>query len=83
MPTLTIRHVDPSIKRRLRLRAAGHGRSLAAELRHILSEAADGRQRAEVDPAKAIRRRFQPFGGVADLPAHPPVMPRDAAAFER
>ena len=42
MPTLTIRNVDPALKEELRVRAARHGRSMEAELRHILKEALGG-----------------------------------------
>ncbi len=34
--TLTIRNLDPSIKERLRIRAAEHGHSMEAEVRSIL-----------------------------------------------
>ena len=34
MATLTIRNVDPALREELRVRAARHGRSMEAELRH-------------------------------------------------
>ena len=70
MATLTIRNVDPELREELRLRAAMHGRSMEAELRHILKEALGAeKRRPEPNLAEAIRRRFAPLGGVdLDLP---------------
>jgi plasmid stability protein len=70
--TLTIRDVDPRLKERLRVRAARNGRSMEAELRHILRETLAGERAEELDLAQAIRRRFAPLGGV-ELERHPPV----------
>ena len=39
MASLTVRDLDDEVKRRLRLRAAHHGRSMEAEVRHILADA--------------------------------------------
>jgi plasmid stability protein len=72
MTTLTIRNVDPALKERLRMRAARNGRSMEAELRHILSTTLGGGRNRELNLAEAIRRRFLPFGGV-ELEPHPPV----------
>jgi plasmid stability protein len=65
MPTLTIRNVDAELQQRLRVRAAQNGRSMEAELRHILKDVlrADPVEE-EVNLAEAIRRLFAPFGGV-------------------
>lgn len=71
MTTLTVRNVDPALKERLRVRAATQGRSMEAELRHIIREALSGDRKAEPNLAEAIRRRFAPFGGV-ELEPHPP-----------
>ncbi|MBV8737035.1 MAG: plasmid stabilization protein [Alphaproteobacteria bacterium] len=71
MATLTIRNVDTVVKERLRVLAARHGRSMEAEVRAILSEAAAG-ENDEPEPnlAEAIRRRFAPLGGVdLELPS--------------
>ena len=73
MTTLTIRNVDPTLKEQLRVRAARNGRSMEAELRHILSTALGRERNREVNLAEAIRRRFLPFGGVDKLEPHPPV----------
>ena len=82
MSNLTIRNVDPSVKERLRVRAAQAGRSMEAELRHIVSEAVRDERVAEVNLAEAIRRRFEPFGGVDDLQPHPPVPVGEPALFD-
>ena len=73
MATLTIRNVDDALKEELRVRAARHGRSMEAELRHILQEALGERRRVEPNLAEAIRRRFLPLGGADEIAPHPPV----------
>jgi plasmid stability protein len=72
MTTLTIRNIEPALKERLRMRAARSGRSMEAELRHILSTTLRGESGGEVNLAEAIRRRFLPLGGV-EIEPHPPV----------
>ena len=81
MTTLTIRNVDAAVKERLRVRAARHGRSMEAELRHILGEALESGLEHEPSLAEAIRRRFAPLGGV-ELEPHPPVAVREPQAFD-
>jgi len=71
--TLTIRNVDPALKEKLRVRAARNGRSMEAELWHILSTTLGAERSREVNLAEAIRRRFLPFGGVDEIEPHPPV----------
>jgi plasmid stability protein len=39
MATLTVRDLDDSVRNKLRVRAAAHGRSMEAEVRAILTEA--------------------------------------------
>ena len=73
MATLTIRNVDPEVKKRVRVRAAENGRSMEAELRQIITDAVgnapDTTQETGRDLAEAIRRRFAPYGGVElDIP---------------
>jgi antitoxin FitA len=70
--TLTIRNVDVGLREQLRVRAAGHGHSMEAELRAILRETLGREQGIELNMGEAIRRRFAPFGGV-ELESHPPV----------
>ena len=81
MTTLTIRNVDPALKAELRVRAARHGRSMEAELRHILKEALGGEKRTEPNLAEAIRRRFAPLGGV-DLELPPPEFVGEPPSFD-
>jgi plasmid stability protein len=84
MTTLTIRNVDPALKEELRVRAAHHGRSMEAELRHILKEALGGeKRRAEPNLAEATRRRFLPLGGADELGPHPPVPVRDPPRLDQ
>jgi plasmid stability protein len=84
MTTLTIRNVDPALKEELRVRAARHGRSMEAELRHILKEALGGeKRRVEPNPAEAIRRRFLPLGVADELEPHPPVPVHNPPRFDQ
>ena len=83
MSTLTIRNVEPAVKERLRVRAARNGRSMEAELRHILNEAVASESSRETNLAEAIRRRFEPFGGVDDLEPHPQVTVGEPPGFDR
>jgi plasmid stability protein len=84
MATLTIRNVEPELKEALRVRAAEHGRSMEAELRHMLKAALGARERRpEPNLAEAIRRRFAPLGGVDEIEPHPPVPVGEPVRFER
>jgi plasmid stability protein len=80
MAALTIRNLDESVKRRLRTRAARHGRSMEAEARAILAEAV-------LEPTDsaglftALLDRFGGLGGVElELPGR--TEPARAAGFE-
>jgi plasmid stability protein len=68
MASMTIRNIDETVKRRLRLRAAENGRSLEAEARAILgasvAKTTVAAKDTEANLFDAIRRRFEPFGGV-------------------
>ena len=74
MASITIRRLDESLKSRLRVKAARHGRSMEEEAREILRNGlqADAPQK-ELDLGSAIRRHFTHIGGV-DL-----VLPRREA----
>ncbi len=82
MATLTIRNLREEVKTRLRLRAAGNGRSMEEEARRILGDAVG--TPSVPDPEEnlvdAIRRRFAPLGGV-DLDLPPREMGRDPPDF--
>ena len=75
MTSITIRSLDDDVKARLRVRAAGHGRSMEEEARQILSDAV-GRRPGPADLVAAVRGRFEPLGGV-EL-ALPPRGPQHA-----
>lgn len=64
MASITIRRLDESVKKRLRLRAAQHGTSMEDEARRILRAALADQGVRLPDLAQAIRRRFEPLGGL-------------------
>jgi plasmid stability protein len=68
MAALSIRDLDDSVKEKLRLRAAQHGRSMEAEIRAILTSAvADEAPRTDL--FNALADRFARLGGAdLDLP---------------
>lgn len=63
MATLTIRDLDDELRSRLRVRAAGHGRSMEAEVRAILSEAL-AKPSATERLGTRIHQRFADVGGL-------------------
>ena len=63
MASITIRNLDDDLKRRLRLRAAEHGRSMEAEVREILRQVV-GQPIAPKNLGQAIHERFAVQGGV-------------------
>ena len=79
MASLLVRNLDPSVKDRLRVRAARHGRSMEAEARAILEAAvAKGETLADL-----VARHFGPEHGFdvePYLPPRPP--PREPPTFE-
>jgi plasmid stability protein len=66
MASITIRNLDDDIKRRLRVRAAEHGRSMEEEARDILRQVI-GQPSAPRNLGHAIHARFAAAGGI-DLP---------------
>ena len=73
MASITIRNLDDDVKRRLRVRAAEHGRSMEEEARDILRQVV-GQPSAPKNLGQAIHARFVALGGV-DLapPARTPM----------
>ena len=65
--SITIRNLDQSLKRTLRLRAAQRNRSMQDEARDILRTALAQAPTQVGNLADAIRRRIEPLGGV-ELP---------------
>lgn len=78
--SITIRNLDEDVKKGLRMRAAGNGRSMEEEARLILREAvstrADSRNLADI-----IGDRFAPLGGV-DLELPPREPGREPPEFD-
>ena len=73
MASITIRNLDDSLKRRLRIRAAEHGRSMEEEAREILRQTVGGAP-ATKNLGAAIHRRFAALGGVdLELPPREPM----------
>jgi antitoxin FitA len=70
MASITIRNLEDQLKRRLRIRAARQGRSMEDEARDILRAALSTNPLPPANLAEAIRRRFEPLGGIKlPLPA--------------
>lgn len=66
---LSIRNLDDEVKKRLRIRAASHGRSMEAEVRAILADAVSEQDQSEGLFATLLTR-FAEVGGVdLDIPA--------------
>ncbi|MBF0166459.1 MAG: plasmid stabilization protein [Alphaproteobacteria bacterium] len=64
MSSITIRKFDDSMKGKLRIRAACHGRSMEEEARVILRSALASEEGGQMNLAERIRKRFAPLGGV-------------------
>lgn len=79
MAAVSIRDLDDSVREKLRLRAARHGRSMEAEMRAILTAAVSDE---EPRPGlfSALAKRFSQLGGV-DLELPPRATPPRAADF--
>jgi antitoxin FitA len=74
MASITIRQLEESTKRKLRVRAAGHGRSMEQEAREILKSALSQAEDPPKDLGKAIRDIFAPLGGVdLKIPPRGPI----------
>jgi plasmid stability protein len=64
MASITIRRLDDAVKTKLRLRAAGHGRSMEEEAREILKAGLTAKRLPRLNLAESIRRHVEPLGGV-------------------
>jgi plasmid stability protein len=58
MSSLTVRNLDESVKNRLRVRAARHGRSMEEEVRQILQNIVAPEQAGQVSFAERVNSRF-------------------------
>ena len=81
MGSILIRKVDERLKRKLRLRAAQHGRSMEDEARDILKAALAREAQPPRNLYDAIRARIEPLGGV-DLPPFPDGPMPDPPKFD-
>jgi plasmid stability protein len=69
MAAVSIRELDDSIREKLRLRAARHGRSMEAEMRAILTAAVTEEKSPQADLFTALANRLAQLGGVElDIP---------------
>lgn len=76
MASLTIRKLDESLKKKLRLRAARNGRSMEDEARRILRTALAEKPAEDVDLGTEIHRRFARFKiAELDVPPRGPTRP--------
>jgi plasmid stability protein len=74
MASMTIRNLDDTLKSKLRVRAAAHGRSMEDEARDILRAALAGAEKKPENLADAIRELMAPFGGVKlEIPPREPI----------
>ena len=74
MASITIRNIDETLKRRLRLRAARRNHSMEDEMRDILRAALAREPGTAGNLFDAIRRRVAPLSGVElDLPPRGPM----------
>lgn len=80
MASITIRNLDNEVKARLRVRAAGNGRSMEEEARLILGNAV-GCEASTRDLASIIRSYFGPENGV-DLELPPRGPAREPPTFD-
>lgn len=74
MASMTIRGIDDSLKARLRVRAAKHGRSMEDEVRDILRAALSAQPSRARTLVDSIRARIEPLGGVElQIPPREPM----------
>jgi plasmid stability protein len=74
MPAITIRNVDDALKKRLRMQAAAHGRSMEDEARQILRAALNQESTPSGGVGSALHALFEPYGGVElELPEREPI----------
>ena len=70
MASITVRNLDDEVKKRLRIRAAVHNRSMEEEARQILSEALSDEVHMPRNLVELTRECFASLGGVElELPS--------------
>ncbi len=76
MASITIRRLEDTVKAKLQLRAASHGRSMEEEARAILRAGLKAKNVPPPNLAQSIRKYVEPFGGVElELPARESIRP--------
>jgi plasmid stability protein len=68
MAQFIVRHLEETVKARLKRRAARHGRSMEDEVRHILRDAVKDEKHRISKIGSRIAARFVKSGLTADLP---------------
>jgi plasmid stability protein len=81
MGSLTIRKLDENVKKKLRMQAARHGRSMEEEARLILAAGLKRRTQPPGNLADAIAAIVDPVGGI-ELDLAPRDSRRDLPNFE-
>jgi len=84
MTSIRISDVDDDLERRLKVRAAEHGRSMEAEARDILDLALRGSEGKVITPKNlgdSIRAIVEPMGGI-ELHIPPRKQIREPPKFE-
>lgn len=64
MASITIRNLDETTKRKLKIRAAMNGRSMEQEAREILKSTLARSSKPKANLADRVREIFSPLGGV-------------------
>lgn len=82
MASLTIRQLDDTVKAKLRVRAAEHGKSMEEEAREILRQAVAAPAVVETGAnwVSRIRKLVEPYGGF-DLELPERLPPREPPTF--
>ncbi|HTS07734.1 MAG TPA: plasmid stabilization protein [Candidatus Eisenbacteria bacterium] len=81
MASITIRNLDETTKRKLKIRAAMNGRSMEQEAREILKSTLVQSSKRKANLAERVREIFNPLGGV-ELERFPREPVRDPAWME-
>jgi plasmid stability protein len=88
MASITIRNLNDDLKKRLRIRAAEHGRSMEEEardiLRDVLEKTLPPRPKTGLEMFREIRALVEPLGGIElePLPREPIRDPPDFSSPE-
>ncbi|MEO9166966.1 MAG: plasmid stabilization protein [Aestuariivirga sp.] len=81
MVALTIRNIDPDLKRQIKQLAASHDRSMEAEAHELLKRAAFANN-SQKNIGRSIRERVARLGGIdLDIPPRTEMM-REPPNFE-